>query len=77
MVVVVSLFTLGGLVVAVLGALLLRNANGWGTAWVERNILKLLRMGDADSHRLILGSGYLVVGTLFATVGLVWIANHA
>jgi hypothetical protein len=45
---------------------------GWsGDRWIESNIPKFFRIGTVDTHRTILGTGYAVMGSLFAIIGIV------
>ncbi len=76
MVVGVVLFTLAGLVAAVLGYRLLRNVDGWGDRFVER-MPEWFRTGDTTGDfRKKLGAAWLVVGGVFAVVGLALLAGR-
>lgn len=64
-----TIFVLLGAYFALTGARLLRNREGWGAKYVERRIPRGLCMGTVDTHRKILGAGWLVIGTVFVVVG--------
>ena len=68
-IVAIALALIGGIGFVLSGLALLTNYRGWGTSNVL-NIPKLFRMGDVDTHRKILGVGYLGIGLVFLVVGL-------
>ena len=69
-------FTILGAWFAVTGWRLLRNSEGWGLSYVERTVPRVFRMGTPDTHRKIVGVGWLLMGTLFAAIGIVFLATH-
>jgi len=66
--VAIALALVAGIGSVMSGLAMLTNYRGWGTSTVL-NIPKFFRMGDVDTHRKILGVGYLGVGLVFLVVG--------
>jgi hypothetical protein len=66
----IAIFVLVSVGLVLTGRALLRNERGWGVRYVERTTPRVFRMGTADTHRKILGTGYLVVGTIFTITGI-------
>jgi hypothetical protein len=60
-----------GAVLVGLGATMVTNFRAWGTLIIEKAIPKLLRMGEAENDRKVLGAAYLVAGVVFVVVSLV------
>jgi hypothetical protein len=67
----IALFTVIAVFFVWRGVTLLRNRDGRGDRWIESNIPKFFRIGTVDTHRTILGTGYAVMGSLFAVIGIV------
>jgi hypothetical protein len=68
-------FTVIGIGFAVQGFRMLRDRD-YGEHFVEDTIPKVFRMGSPNTHRKILGGGWLVLGTLFACLGVAFMASH-
>jgi hypothetical protein len=77
MVVGFTLFTLIGAAFAVIGFLMVRNRGDFGSRFVESRIPKIFRIGDVETHRKVLGWAYLVLGSLFAVIGIALLIGDA
>ena len=77
MIVGLVLFTVLGMAFGLVGFLMVTNHRNFGVRFVETFVWKPFRMGSVDTHRQILGWGYLVVGTVFAGAGIVVLLHNA
>jgi hypothetical protein len=73
----IAIFTVIAVFITWRGVTLLQNRDGRGDRWIESNIPKFFRMGSVETHRVILGAGYAVLGSLFSIVGIVILARSA
>lgn len=76
MVLPLTLFGMLAVVFVYVGVRLIRDPGGWGTGYVERTVPKVFKMGNTETHRLVLGWGYVLVGSLFLVVDIAFAATH-
>ena len=73
----IALFTVIAVFFAWRGVTLLQNRDGRGDRWIESNTPKFFRIGGVETHRVILGTGYAVRGSLCAIFGIVVLVRSA